>query len=126
MDWRLERADAHRGDTAVAEAQLRRGGLGQVDDALAHEGAAIVDRHFDFPTGILVSHLDLGAKGQRSMRGSHGIFIEDLTRGSGFAVKARTVPGGAATLGIAGGGKGKHKASKCGDGEGFSNQYSNS
>lgn len=75
----LDLIDTDRRGAAVAEAELGGGGFGKIDDASPMEGAAIVDDHLNRSAGALVDDAQLGAEGQRSMRGRHGILVEDLS-----------------------------------------------
>lgn len=114
--------DADRGGAAIAEAERGGGGLGQVDDALAVEGATVVDGDFDGIAGPLVGDFDLGAERQGAMRRRHGVLVEDFSRGGPLAVEAGTIPGGAATLGIGCTGKTQNTCSADGGDNGFLSQ----
>jgi len=76
------------------EAERSCGPMGQIDDASAVEGPAIVDAHDHGAAVPLVNHPDAGAEGQAAMGGGHGARIEGFPAGGAAAVKARTVPGG--------------------------------
>ena len=100
-------SETDRGGAAIAEAESCGCGLAEIDNALAVERAAIVDRDLDMLTCVLVGHGDLGAEGQRAMGCRHGVFVEDLSGGGSLAIKARSIPGSTATLGIGYSGKGE-------------------
>ena len=65
------------------QAELDRGGAADVDLAAVGVRAAIVDPHDHAFAGARVGHADLGAEGQRLVRGGVGIHVEPLaTRGA--------------------------------------------
>ena len=54
---------------------------------------AIVDAHDHRAAVLFVNHLELRAKGQRTMGRRHGAWIETLSAGGAPPVKSRPVPG---------------------------------
>lgn len=117
--------DADRGGAAIAEAKLIGCGLAEINDTAAMEGAAIIDGNLDRAARALVGDAQLGAEGERAVSRRHGILIEDFARRGAFAVEARSIPGGAATLGIGRyGGNRKDGCSDCNGGNDFSDQAS--
>ena len=117
--------ETDRSGAALLEAEGSRGSLGQIDDALAMEGAAIVDGDIHGLARILVGYGNLSAEGQRAMRSRHGVFVEDFTGCGAFPVESGAVPRGAATLGIGCcGGECEESCSTCGGNNGFIGQWS--
>src|SRR5258706_14892363 len=88
----VHRLHSHRGDAAVNDADCRRGGVGEIDNAPLGVRTAVVDFNLDGFAVLDVGHLGFGAQEQSFMRGSHLGFIEDFAGGGFFATETRAVP----------------------------------
>ena len=94
------RDDAHFDGRGAREqhVELGRGGVGEVDDAVADERPAVVDAHDDLAAVAQVRDLGVGGNRQRLVRGGHGVHVVALAERGRRGVKARAVPGGGAAL----------------------------
>ncbi len=81
--------------------ELGRGGVGQVDDAIADERAAVVDAHHHLAAVAQVGDFGVGGNRQRLVRRRHGVHVVGLAQRRRRGVKARAVPGRGAALDVA-------------------------
>src|SRR5690606_18198015 len=63
------------GGPALGKPELDRAGVGQVDDAVRMEGAAVVDPHYDAALIVQVGDPDITGQGQRLVRRCHAIQV---------------------------------------------------
>ena len=85
--------------------ELRGRGVGEVDEAVGDEGAAIVDAHDDAAAVAEVGDARIARKRQRLVGGGHPVHVVGLAAGGVAAVERRAVPGGHAALEVAVGGR---------------------
>ena len=89
---RREHAHFDRRGAGQQHVELGGGGVGQVDDAIADERAAIVDAHDDLAAVAQVGDLGVAGDGQRLVRGRHGVHVVALAQRGGLRreIPART------------------------------------
>lgn len=80
------------------KAQFLRGGFGYVDDAVAVEGAAVVDADDDAFAVFGVGYAHMAGDGQGFVGGGKGVHIVAVSAGSFAPVKPAAVPRGVAGL----------------------------
>ena len=79
--------------TAVADdAQLVRGGVGKIDDAILHERPSVIDAHDDrFMIGK-IRHTRIAGQRQRGVRGSHGVHVIYLAARRSLTIEFLAIP----------------------------------
>ena len=95
---RQDALDLDQGAAVADVAELPGGGVGQVDDALGMEGAAVVDAHHHRLAVGEVGDAHVAGNRQRRMRRGHGVHVVGLADGGLLAVELAAVPAGDAAL----------------------------
>ena len=78
--------------------ELGRGGVGQVDDAVADERAAVVDAHDHLAAIAQVGDLGVARDRQGLVRGGHRVHVVRLAERGGRGMESGAVPRGRAAL----------------------------
>ena len=87
---------ANRRNASAQHVELLGGFVGEVDDAVAGERAAVVDAHDDAFIVIQIGHSHQRAEGQGAMGGGQLVLVEALATGGTFALVFGAVIGGLA------------------------------
>lgn len=90
----IEHFEAHLGHTAGGDAELLGGSVGQIDDAAAVEGTAIIDPHDSGAPIPEVGDAHAGAEGKGAMGCGESAGTEDLATGGAVSVEAGAIPAG--------------------------------
>ena len=98
---RLQSDHFHVSDALPQHAQPVGGGVGQVDDASAHEWTAIIDLNHDVATVFQIGHPHVGWNRQALVGGGQVEHIVKWAAGGLAAVKIPAIPRGGALLAIA-------------------------
>src|SRR5690606_39623113 len=88
------------GGAALGKSELDRAGVGQVDDAVRMEGAAVVAPHYDAALIVQVGDPDITGQGQRLVRRCHAIQVVLLAVGGQLTMKLGAIPGGQSGLAV--------------------------
>jgi len=93
---------ANRRDTGTGKADHVRGGTGEIDHAIVHKGAPIVDAYYHAPLCIEILHPHDRAEGERPVGRRELVGVKNLTVRREAALELAAVPGGVALEGVAG------------------------
>src|SRR5258707_15001288 len=98
-----ENFDAHRNNARTDGFDFACRGLGEIDDAIVHEGAAVRDAH---GSGLAVAEIrdaNHGFKRQRAMSGGEVVHVVDFAVRSAAALERGAIPGGISFFSVADG-----------------------
>ena len=98
---RVDAANLDHGRAIAQHVELCGGRVGQVDDSIADEGAAIVDPHHDAAAVLQIRDPHVGGQRQRLMSGGHAVHVVGLAGRGPHLVEAGAIPGGDALAPIA-------------------------
>ncbi len=89
----LDPFDADLAGSGIADTELGRRGLAEIDDPPLVEGAPVIDRDVHRLAAPLIDHAYFGAERKRLVGGSHCVLVETLAGGRLLAVESRSIPG---------------------------------
>ena len=111
---RREHFDLHECGAVADHVELGGRRIGQIDDAVGDERAAIVDAHDHAAAVGEIGDARVAGQRQRLVRGGHREHVIRFAGRGAQAVKLRAVPGGDAALDVAGG-AGEYHVAVAGD-----------
>src|SRR6267378_4412433 len=96
-----ENFDSHRHDARANGFDFAGRGLGEVDDAIVHERAAVRDAHGSGLAVVEIRDANHGFKRQRAMSGGEFVHVVDFTVRSAAAMEWVAIPGGISFFSVA-------------------------
>src|SRR5258705_1102023 len=93
--------DSHRHDARADGFDFAGRGLGEVDDAVVHERAAVRDAHGSGLAVVEIRDANHGFKRQRAMSGGKFVHVVDFTVRSAAAMGPGAIPGGISLFSVA-------------------------
>src|SRR5262249_37961766 len=98
---RAYRLHVHEGGAGTEHVELGGSGVGEVDEAVVHEWATVVDLHDHALAVLEVGDAGVAGGGHHLVGGAHAVHVIGLAVGSAAAVELQAVPGGDAAVVVA-------------------------
>ncbi len=98
VGFRLDGLDDHQAAAVADQVELPGRRVGQVDDAVVQERAAVVHAQHDGLARLRTGNADIGGNRQRRVGGGHAEHVVGLAAGGFLAMELAAIPAGDALL----------------------------